>query len=126
MAIALVLIILTAATLLFVRGWLRPDLVALLVPVTLYAAGVITRDEALSGFIRPAVILLIAAFIITEAVRQTGPGEYMSALLVRITGTSERLLMLSLSLCAAILSLFMNNIAAAAVLMPSGIAAMLL
>jgi len=124
MAIALALIILMAATLLFISGWLRPDLVALLVPVTLYATGIITRDEALSGFISPAVILLLAAFIITEAIRQSGLGEYVSAILVRIAGKSERLLMLSLSLCAAILSLFMNNIAAAAVLMPSGIAAM--
>lgn len=50
MAIGLAFGILVAATLLFISGRLRPDLVALLVLMTLGATGIITQQEAFSGF----------------------------------------------------------------------------
>lgn len=120
----LALVIMAAAAVLFISGWLRPDLIALLVPVALYITGVIGPEEVFKGFTSSAVILLIAAFVITEAIRQTGLGEILSAMMVRKIGQSERSLLFSLSLSAAFLSLFMNNIAAAAVLMPSAISVM--
>jgi len=124
MAIGLAFGILVAATLLFISGRLRPDLVALLVMIALGATGIITQQEALSGFSSSAVILILAAFVITEAINRTGLGNRLGAFLLRASAQSERRLLLALSASAAFLSLFMNNIAAAAVLMPSAMVAM--
>jgi len=122
--IALTLAILIVATFLFISGWLRPDLVALLVLISLSALGIITQQEAFGGFSSSAVILLLSAFVISSAIQETGLGERLSAFLLRVSGRSEKGFLFALTFSAAFLSLFMNNIAAAAVLMPSAMIAM--
>ena len=55
---------------LFLSGRLRPDLIALLVVVALGVTGVLTSEEAFSGFSRSAVITIIAIFILAEGLQQ--------------------------------------------------------
>lgn len=107
----------TLVLLLLVR--LRAELVALLVLIALEIPGVLTRDEALSGFSNSAVITIIGLFVISAALERTGVAEQMSTLLVRLGGTSERRLIALVMLTAATLSLVMNNIAAGAVVLPA-------
>jgi len=113
------LIIVGAACLLFLTDLISADLVALLVVVTLGVAGVLTPQEAFSGFGRSAVITIIAIFVLTEGLRRTAVIEQASHLLLRVAGKEEMRLVLSAMLAGAILSLFMNNIAAASVLVPT-------
>lgn len=102
---------------------LRAELVALLVLIALEVPGVLTRDEALSGFSNSAVITIIGLFVLSHALEQTGVADKMGGWLVRFGGTSERTLIVLVMLTAAGLSLVMNNIAAGAVVLPAGVLA---
>lgn len=116
--------ILAGAMILFLTEWIAPDLVALLVVVALGVSGVLTPQEAFSGFSRSAVITIIAIFILAEALRRSGVTEQVGNILLKIGGKTELQLIIVVMLAGAFLSLFMNNIAATAVLLPavSGVA----
>lgn len=111
--------ILAAALILFVLDVLPADLVALLVVVALGLSGILTPQEAFSGFSRSAVITIMAIFILAAALERTGVVEQVGNLLLRFGGRSEMRLVVLVMVAGAFLSLFMNNIAAAAVLLPA-------
>lgn len=113
------LAILAAAFVLFVSDRVSADVVALLVVVTLAATGILSPAEAFSGFSRAAVITIISIFIISEALHRSGVTEQAGNVLLKIGGRTEKRLMIAIMLSGAALSLFMNNIAAAAVLLPA-------
>lgn len=113
-----VLILLGVASVLFITEFLRADLVALLVLGALGVSGVLTPQEALSGFSRSAVITILGIFIITEGLQRTGVTHTLGTWLVRAGGYTEGRMLVVLMGSAALLSLFMNNIAAGAVLLP--------
>jgi di/tricarboxylate transporter len=123
MPIALVLAVLILATILFISNRLRADVVALIVLVTLGASGLITQADAFSGFSSSSVITILAAFVITGAINQTGLGRRLGTFLIRLADHSPRRLLVVLTFSAGFLSFFMNNIAAAAVLMPVAMSA---
>jgi len=113
------LVILAAAIVLFISNKLAADLVALLVLVALGLTGVLTTQEAFSGFSRTAVIVIISIFVLTEGLQKTGVTDQVGRILIRIGGHSELRLVIIVMIAGAFLSLFMNNIAAAAVLLPA-------
>jgi di/tricarboxylate transporter len=112
-------IVLIIAILLFLSDRLRPDLIALLVLLALGLSGVLTAQESFSGFSRSAVIAIISIFILAEGLRRTGLTETLGEALIRLGGKNESTLVFTVTLAGALLSLFMNNIAAASVLMPA-------
>ena len=111
--------ILVIALILFLTEKLPADLVALLVAVALGVSGVLTTEETFSGFSRSAVITIMAIFILTEALQRTGVAEQVGNILQKVGGGSELRLVVAVMVAGAFLSLFMNNIAAAAVLLPA-------
>lgn len=111
--------ILFVSLILFVTEKIPADLVALLVVVALGVSGVLTPQEAFSGFSRSAVITIMAIFILAEALRRTGVTEQVGNILLKIGGRSESRLIAVVMIMGAFLSLFMNNIAATAVLLPA-------
>lgn len=117
LAITVVVLIVSIALLLSER--LRPDLVALLVVVSLAVSGVLTQQEAFSGFSRSAVMTMLAVFILAEGLMRAGVADRVGALLLRVGGRSETRMIVAVMLAGAFLSLFMNNIAAASVLVPA-------
>ncbi len=116
--IAFVLAVLIGAGFLFITEILRADLVALLVLTALGISGILTPQEALSGFSRSAVITILAIFILTAGLQKTGVTHRLGQWLVRLGGHTEGQMLIVLMLAGAFLSLFMNNIAAGAVLLP--------
>ncbi len=118
------LTILLASVGLLLTGRLRPDLIALLVVVALGITGVLTPRDAFSGFSSSAVITIVAIFILAEGLHITGVADQAGAMLLRIAGSTERRMVATIMVAGASLSLVMNNIAAAAILLPaiSGIA----
>jgi len=117
-------VILIASLVLFLTDRLPSDLVALLVVVALGVTGVLTPVEAFSGFSRSAVITIIAIYVLAESLQRTGVTEQAGNILQKLGGRSELSLVVIVMAAGAFLSLFMNNIAAAAVLLPavSGVA----
>src|SRR5262245_41636578 len=117
--ILLVTALVLAASLLLISDKLRPDLVALLLLVALGLTGLVDSQELFSGFSRAAVITIMALFIITEGLERTGATRLLGQQLNRLAGGSESRAIFVVMIATALLSLVMNTIAAAAVLLPA-------
>ena len=65
------------------------------------------------------MVTIVSIFVLTEALRVTGITEQAGGLLERVAGTGESRLVIVLMLAGATLSLLMNNIAAAVILLPA-------
>jgi di/tricarboxylate transporter len=118
----LLLVLLGVVVVLLVHGRLRPDLIALFTLAVLGLTGLVTPREAFSGFGGSAVMTILAISVVSEGLQQSGITKLLSRQIVRIAGRNEPRLVLVTVLASAMLSLFMNNIAAAGVLMPAVIA----
>lgn len=117
--IAFLLVLFVFMAIVLIKEWLRPDLAALLLLVVLGLTGLVSADELFNGFSRNAVITIIALFIITDALERTGATRVLGQSLQRLAAGSEGRTTLVVMLATATLSLFMNTIAAAAVLLPA-------
>ena len=112
------LLTLAAAAVLLVSERLRPDVIGILVALTLGLSGVLTAEQAVSGFSQSAVITILSVFILSEGLERTGVTAWLGSRLLRLAGAHERRLVGALTLTSAGLSTFMNSIAAAAILVP--------
>lgn len=115
------LLVIAAALALILASRLPPDLVALLVLLALGLGGLVTPEQALAGFSRPAVVTIVGLFVITAALERTGVVQWISDRLSALSGRSEQRMALVFMLAGALLSLVMNNIAAGAVLLPAAV-----
>jgi di/tricarboxylate transporter len=113
------LIILAAAIVLFLSERLTVDLVALLVLVALGLSHVLTTEEVFSGLSDTAVITILAIFVLAHSLEVTGVADKMGDLILRMAGKSEARLIAALMSVSAFMSLFMNNIAVASILLPA-------
>ena len=111
--------ILAAAIILFLSERLSVDLVALLVLVALGLSRILTPQEVFSGLSDTAVITILAIFVLAHSLEITGVADKMGDLVLRLAGKSEARLIAALMGMAAFLSLFMNNIAVASILLPA-------
>lgn len=111
--------ILVIAILLFVTEWLRVDVVALVVVVTLMITGVLSTSQALAGFSNPVVLIVAALFIVGGAVLQTGLAGLIGQSILRIAGQSEARLVMVIMIAAALLSGLMSDTGTVAVLLPA-------
>jgi di/tricarboxylate transporter len=117
--IALVLGMIAVAVVLFASEKLRPDIIALLVLLTLIVSGLLSSGDAFAGFASPAVITVWAVFIVSEALFKTGVADYLGEQIIRLAGNSEVRLIVVIMLICGVMSSFMNNIGAAAILLPA-------
>lgn len=116
--ITLVLVILGAAIVLFASEKIRVDVVSMMVLLALLLTGLLTPEEAFSGFSNPAVITVWAIYIVSASLIHTGIADVLGKHIGRIAGTGEARLTLVIMTAVALMSAFMNNIGAAAVLLP--------
>lgn len=117
--IAALFVLLGVMVYLFLTEKLPVDLTAFLGLVILVFAGYVKPSEAFQGFSSPAVITMLSVFILGAALLETGVADLIGARIHRIVGNSETRLIVTLMIVAGVLSAFMNNIAATAVLMPA-------
>lgn len=117
------LAILAAAIVLFITEWLRVDVVALGVVITLMVTGLLTTSEALSGFSNSVVLIVASLFIVGGAVLQTGLAAMIGQRILNIAGTSEARLTVVVMITAGILSGFISDTGTVAVLLPAIIGA---
>lgn len=113
------LAVLLVGVVLFLSERLRPDVVALATVAVLAGMGILSAQESFSGFSSPAVITLISVFILAEGLNRTGVADLAARFLLHLAGQRESRLVGLVMAVGAALSLFMNNIAAAAVLLPA-------
>lgn len=104
---------------LFLTEKIPVDLTAFLGLVVLIFGGYLAPDEAFVGFGSPAVITMLSVFIVGASLLETGVADVIGGRIHAIVGDGEARLIVVLMLVAGVLSAFMNNIAATAVLMPA-------
>ncbi len=117
--IALTLAIILMAIVLFATEKLRVDLVALLVLLAVSITGLVSKDQVFLGFANPAVITIWAVYIVSGGLLKTGVADAIGSLILRLSGASEARLILVIMLVCGVMSAFMNNVGAVAVLMPA-------
>lgn len=118
MQIATVYIILVFAIALFVSERMRVDLVALFVLGILALTGLVTPEEALTGFSSPAVVTVWAVFILSAGLYRTGVASIIGRHVLRWAGNGEMKLLAVIMLTAGVMSAFMNNVGVAALMLP--------
>ncbi len=116
--ILLTLTILVIAVVLFMTERLRIDLVALLVLGALALTGLVTPEQALSGFSNPAVVTVWAVFVLSGGLSRTGVANLVGRQISRLAGQGEVGLLVVIMATSGVLSAFMNNIGVAAMLLP--------
>jgi di/tricarboxylate transporter len=119
--IGLVLLILGVAIVLFASEKIRVDVVSLMVLLALLLTGLLTTEEAFSGFSSPAVITVWAIYIVSASLTRTGIADFIGRYIGKMAGTEEWRLVLVLMVTVGTMSAFMNNIGATAVLLPVAI-----
>lgn len=115
----LVLTILLAAVVLFIWDKLRVDVVAMLVLITLVITGLLDAEAAFSGFASPAVVTVWAVFIVSGALYQTGVADSLARQMMRFSGDNNVRLLTLIMITVGVMSAFMNNVGAVAILMPA-------
>jgi di/tricarboxylate transporter len=85
----LVGLVTAGAVALFVSGRVRIDLVALLVAVTLGLAGLVTPEEAVSGFASPATVTVLAMLVLAAGLTRTGAIATLGRLMARAAGSGS-------------------------------------
>ncbi|MDZ7667919.1 MAG: SLC13 family permease [Gammaproteobacteria bacterium] len=116
--IALVLMILAGALLLFVTEWVRMDLTALLVLSSLAALGLVSPADAVSGFSNAAVITVLAMFMLSEGLTRSGIADLITRGIAHVAGRGEARMIAVFMLVSGVLSAFMNNIGVATLMLP--------
>jgi len=117
-SIILLLIILTVALLFFSFEWIPPDVTALGVLIALIILGLVPLDQAFSGFGSDTFILLMGLLIMTAALMRTGVVEVVGRTLLKYTANHPGSLLPATMIAVAIMSVFINNTAAAAFFLP--------
>jgi len=75
--------------------------------------------RAISGFSQPTVITLISLFILSRNLEKIGATRWISRKIIHIGGNSETRLIALFAGATAFFSLFMNNLAAGALVLPA-------
>jgi di/tricarboxylate transporter len=112
------LIILAVAAVFFAIGKVRSDIVALCALVLLIVFGVLTPQEALSGFSNSVVIMMAGLFIVGGAVLQTGLAKMIGGRIMRLAGQNELMIFLLVVLVTAFIGAFVSNTGTVALMLP--------
>ncbi|NDC36503.1 MAG: SLC13 family permease [Proteobacteria bacterium] len=133
LAAVVVVIILLIPLILVAAGRLRLDFAGILTAVALgmtqscgiAVLGPSTQKDAallsLSGVSQPVTAILFSLIVVTRALEKTGIARWLARHVVALGRNSERRLILLLACTGAFLSLFMNTLAAGALMLPSAI-----
>jgi di/tricarboxylate transporter len=128
----LLLILVVCTPLAFVAfNRLRIDIAALLIAVLLGAMQFFglpvlgpanspdLASQAISGFGESVVIILISLFILTRGLEKSGVTSWIARKILQVSANSEGHLIALFTTITAFISLFMNNLAAGALVLPT-------
>lgn len=114
----LTLAILALSVAFFINGKIRSDIVALCALVCLMVAGILTPEEALSGFSSTALIMMIGLFVVGGAIFQTGLAKMVSSRLMKLAGNSETRLFVLVMVVTSCMGAFVSNTGTVAIMIP--------
>lgn len=116
--IAVCLVIVFAAVLLFASDLLPADVVAIGVMLATVVTGLLTPDKAFAGFSSLTVMMLLGLLIMSAGLVQTGVVETTGRYLFGLAGKKQSVFLPIILAAAAVVSAFMSNTAATAFFLP--------
>ena len=116
--IVFVLVLTICAVVLFVTEKFSTDVVAILVMIALLVSGILTPAEGLAGFANTATVTVGAMFVLSAGVFRSGAVNFVGRGLGRLARRSSGLMLFVLMVGVGVLSSFLNNTAAVAILIP--------
>jgi len=117
-SLGIVLFLLAAAIVMFAINKPRLDAVALIMLVALPFTGVLSVNEALSGFSDPNIVLIAALFVIGEGLVRTGVAQRLGDWLIAKAGNNEVRLIVLLMVVVCGLGATMSSTAVTAIFIP--------
>ena len=110
------------------RGWLRLDVAALLLLLSLVLpwrqdasgewVGILSTSSAFSGFGSPAVVMVAAIFVLSHAMEVTGAAERIGSGVLALSARSEGTLQAAILVLASLFSAFVSDTTTVLVWMP--------
>ena len=116
--LAVTLLLLAAAVVMFAINKPRMDAVALIMIVVLPFTGIISMSEALAGFSDPNIVLIATLFVIGEGLVRTGVAQRLGDWLCFRAGRSETRLLCLLMLFVAGVGSVMSSTGVVAIFIP--------
>lgn len=111
-------IILLLSVAFFIQGKIRSDIVALSALVLLILFGILTPEEALTGFSNNVVIMMIGLFVVGGAIFKTGLAKMIGSRILKLAGTNESKLFILIVLTTAGIGAFVSNTGTVALMLP--------
>ena len=111
------MIILIIAIVLFITEWISPASTALFVSLSLYASGILSAGEVLSGLTNSAVILTAGMFILGGVLLSCGFTAVLGEKIIKYI-KGERNIMAVLMITGVIMSAFLSGIGTITILTP--------
>lgn len=108
--------LLLGALALFAWEKIRADFVAMMVMLVLILTESVTIQEGFSGFSSPAVITVIAMFILSSGLERTGVADQLGHVMLKVAGKHPVRLTMTVMFTVGLMSAFMNNIGATVIL----------
>ena len=112
------LLILGAVIVLFVWNRLPVGAVAVLASLSLYATGVLSVDQALSGFGDLVVVFIASLFVVSEGIDSAGVTTWAGQWLLSVIGDRPRVALVAVMATAAVMTALITLNGAAAALIP--------
>ncbi|MBO1520608.1 SLC13 family permease [Oceanisphaera sp. DM8] len=112
-----IVIILLSTVLMFLWGRWRHDMVAAGALLACILTGLVPADIAFDGFSHPAVVTVACVLVLSKGLQSSGAVDVLTRKLIPANG-GITLSIAALTALGALLSAFMNNVGALALLMP--------
>ncbi len=96
----------------------KGDVVGAIVLLALALSGVLTPQEAFSGFSSVPVVIVATVYIIGRGIYRSGLAAFMGDRVLQMSGKKDISLMVSIMGLAAFLSAFLSNLGVVSVLLP--------
>jgi di/tricarboxylate transporter len=116
--IAVVLVLLFGAVVLFATEKYPVDLVALMVLAVLLLSRIITPAEGVSGFSNAATVTVGAMFLLSAGLFKTGVVNYLGAVIGRLFKYNFWLALITVMIAVGFFSAFINNTPVVAIFIP--------
>ena len=117
--VILVFIILIGGVTMFSIEKIRNDVAAISIMLTLAWTKVISVDQAFSGISSNAVIAIMGVMILGYGIEKTGIMDDLAQILIQKTGTNEKKVRVTIMGVTGLISSFIQNIGAVALLLPA-------
>lgn len=103
---------------LFITEYLRVDVIAMLIILSLSITGLLDVKEALSGFSSEPAIIVAAVFVLSAGLAHTGVTDIIGEWITKFSGSHETRAIFVIMIAVALMSAFTHHLMVTAMMLP--------